>query len=82
MSTGLSDVDREMIDFAGRWSHTAAGQLAFIAARWGLSLTAYAVRLNTLINQPEALAYAPVTVARLRRLRDARNANRVTSIGP
>lgn len=37
---------------------------------------AYYQRLNGLLDNPEALAYSPMLVRRLRRLRDARRAHR------
>ena len=42
-----------------------------------LSATTYWRKVNTLLDRPDAMAYAPVAVGRLRRLRDARSDPRI-----
>ncbi|MFH8568727.1 DUF3263 domain-containing protein [Streptomyces sp. NPDC017993] len=47
-----------------------------IRERLGISPTRYYQLLNALLEDPRALAHDPVTVNRLRRVRDARRARR------
>lgn len=74
--TELTDIERAMLDFEGeRWKYAGAKEAA-VRETFELSSTVYYQRLNALLSRPEALAYAPMTVKRLVRLRDARRANR------
>lgn len=74
--TDLTDREREVLDFAGlTWRSTGLKEQA-IRERWGISGTRYAQLLNGLLERPEALAYAPTTVNRLRRLRDRARSKR------
>ncbi|AVI03670.1 hypothetical protein SEA_CONFIDENCE_40 [Gordonia phage Confidence] len=61
-----------MLDLAGaRWNY--AGSLEQrVRDEFGISLTRFWQRVSHLCDTREALAYAPVTVNRLRRLRTAR----------
>ena len=43
---------------------------------FGVSATRYAQAVNAIVDRPEALMLDPVTVNRLRRLRETRKANR------
>lgn len=72
----LTDEQRAMLDFEGAWWKHAGAKAAAVRDQFDLSLTVYYARLNALLSQPEALAYAPMTVKRLRRLRDQRRAVR------
>ncbi|MFG2194630.1 DUF3263 domain-containing protein [Streptomyces sp. NPDC048639] len=75
-SGGLSDRDRAVLAVERRsWSGPGAKERA-IRERLGLSSTRYYQLLNALLDDPHALAHDPVTVNRLRRVRDARRANR------
>ncbi|MFF8899563.1 DUF3263 domain-containing protein [Streptomyces lydicus] len=47
-----------------------------IREQLGISPTRYYQLLNALLDDPQALAHAPVTVNRLRRVRDARRGRR------
>lgn len=68
----LDDTDRQILDFEQqRWKYPGAKETA-VRDRFGLTPTRYYMRLNRLIDQPEANAYAPLLVHRLRRLRAAR----------
>lgn len=72
----LTALERELLDFAGLWWRYAGAQEQAIRDRFDLSATNYWQRLNFLLDRPEALAYAPTTVKRLRRVRDERQAAR------
>lgn len=72
----LSDTEKNILDFEQQhWKYAGAKEAA-IREQFGVSLTRHTQRLNALLDRPEALAYAPATVKRLRRLRDARRAVR------
>jgi hypothetical protein len=58
-----------------RWKYPGAKD-ARIREDFGMSPTRYYQVLNALIDNPTALAFDPVTVRRLRRLRDLRRGNR------
>ncbi|MET7701607.1 MULTISPECIES: DUF3263 domain-containing protein [unclassified Streptomyces] len=57
------------------WSGPGAKERA-IRERLGLVPVRYYQLLNALLDDPRALAHDPVTVNRLRRIRDARRAER------
>lgn len=65
--------DRAVLEFerAGRWSVPGAKDRE-IFDRFAMTPTSYYIRLNWIINQPDALAYDATTVQRLQRLRDRR----------
>lgn len=70
VSQPLSDRDRQVLDFAAlTWRHDGARDMA-IHDTFATSAHLYMQELNRLLDEPEALAYAPVTVNRLRRIRD------------
>ncbi|MDX3075975.1 DUF3263 domain-containing protein [Streptomyces sp. MI02-7b] len=72
----LTDQDRAVLDIAGRtWAGPGAKERA-IRERLGISPTRFYQLLNALLDDPEALAHAPVTVNRLRRTRDAHRTTR------
>jgi len=68
----LTDSDKALLDFAGRWYRFPGAQEQAMRDELGLSATTYWRKVNDLIDRPEALAYAPTTVGRLRRMRDQR----------
>ncbi|MEV6317462.1 DUF3263 domain-containing protein [Streptomyces sp. NPDC051776] len=75
-SGGLSERDRAVLAVERRtWSGPGDKERA-IRERLGLSPTRYYQLLNALLDDPCALAHDPVTVNRLRRVRDSRRANR------
>lgn len=71
-TTELSDRDREILDFEGGWWKYQGAKEDEVRRRFDLSATRYYQIVNALIDRSEALAYAPTTVKRLRRLRDNR----------
>jgi hypothetical protein len=72
----LTDADKALLDFAGRWYRLPGAQAEALATELGLSETAYWRKVNDLLDRPEALAYAPTTVKRLQRIRADRLAAR------
>lgn len=72
----LTERDREILEFERqRWKYPGAKETA-ILERFDLTPTRYYQILNTLIDRPEALEHDAQVVGRLRRLREARAAQR------
>ncbi len=75
-TAGLTERQRAIVDFERRWWKHAGAKEQAIRDRFELSPTRYYQLLNALLDEPAALAYDPVTVGRLRRLRAARTRRR------
>jgi hypothetical protein len=74
---GLTQRDRKLLDFEREsWKLTVAKERA-IRESFGFSPTRYRQLLNAAIDLPEAIAYDPMLVRRLRRVREARRRRRV-----
>ncbi|WP_263421231.1 DUF3263 domain-containing protein [Streptomyces huiliensis] len=72
----LSERDLAVLALERRsWSGPGAKERA-VRERLGITPTRYYQLLNALLDDPRALAHDPVTVNRLRRLREARRARR------
>ncbi|MGW7056701.1 DUF3263 domain-containing protein [Streptomyces sp. NPDC054887] len=73
---GLCERDRAVLGVERRsWPGPGAKERA-IREQLGISPTRYYQLLNILLDDPRALAHDPVTVNRLRRVRDARRERR------
>jgi len=72
----LTDAQRAMLDFEREHWRYPAGKEVEVRQRFDLSLATYQQLLNTLLDEPAAMAHAPATVRRLRRLRQKRLAAR------
>ena len=73
---GLSDRDRAVLALERRsWPGPGAKERA-VREQLGMSPTRYYQLLNALLDDPRALAHDPVTVNRLRRLRETRRGRR------
>ena len=73
----LDQRDRELLDFEREsWKLRMSKERA-IRERFGYSAARYHQLLNRAIDRPDALAYDPMLVRRLRRIRDARRRKRV-----
>jgi len=68
----LSERDREILHFERQWWKYAGAKEHAVRENFGMSSTRYYQVLNALIDRPEALAFDPLLVRRLRRLRAAR----------
>jgi hypothetical protein len=75
----LSTREREILDFERGWWMEPAPKAMLVRNRFGISAARYQQVLNRLIDRPEALAYDPMLVRRLRRLRDSRRRRRVAT---
>ncbi len=78
-SVALPLADQDLLDFErGWWQHQGPKERG-IRDRFGISAARYQQRLNRLLDLPEALAYDPMLVRRLRRLREQRRRRRVAT---
>jgi len=75
----LSSRDAALLDFESAWWRAERPKEDEIHTRFGLSTPRYYQQLNALIDRPEALAYAPLLVKRLRRMREQRQQARSAS---
>ena len=73
---GLSDRDREILEFERQWWKYAGAKETAVREQFDMSATRYYQVLNALIDRPEALVVDPLLVRRLRRLRAARQRQR------
>ncbi len=72
----LSDRDQLILAFERLWWKYAGAKEQAVRDQFGMSATRYYQVLNALIDQPQALAFDPLLVKRLRRLRAARQRQR------
>jgi len=69
----LDDLSQRILAFERQWWRRPGAKERAIRERFGLSVTRYYQLLNSLLDDPGALAYDPVLVLRLRRLRQRRS---------
>ncbi len=72
----LSELERGVLDFEKSWWSLPGSKETDIREHFNLSATRYYQLLNALIDNSAALAYDPLLVKRLRRLRSARQKER------
>lgn len=71
-SVELSERDAEILLFERQWWKFPGAKEQAIRDRFDMSATRYYQLLNNLIDQPAALAYDPLLVKRLQRMRSSR----------
>ena len=71
-SPGLSDRDRQILEFERQWWKYAGAKEQAVRDLFDMSATRYYQILNGLIDTPEALEFDPMLVKRLRRMRASR----------
>ncbi len=71
-ASGLCERDQQIISFERQWWKYAGAKEQAIRDQFGMSATRYYQVLNALIDRPDALAFDPLLVKRLRRLRSSR----------
>ncbi len=69
---GLSERDRHILEFERQWWKYAGAKEQAIRELFDMSGTRYYQILNGLIDDPAALAFDPMLVKRLRRMRASR----------
>jgi Protein of unknown function (DUF3263) len=72
----LSERDQEILAFERLWWKYAGAKEQAVREQFAMSATRYYQVLNALIDKPEAIAFDPLLVKRLRRLRAARHRQR------
>jgi hypothetical protein len=72
VGSDLSERDREILGFERQWWKYAGAKEQAVREKFDMSATRYYQVLNALIDRPESLAFDPLLVRRLRRLRAAR----------
>jgi hypothetical protein len=72
----LSERDQQILGFERLWWKYAGAKEQAIRDQFGMSATRYYQVLNVLIDRADALAFDPLLVKRLRRLRAARQRQR------
>lgn len=72
----LTDTETAILDLEQQWFARSGTKDAAIWEQFGVLPARYYQQLGALIDREAALAYAPLLVGRLRRLRDARVAAR------
>ncbi|OUE22724.1 hypothetical protein BFL36_09585 [Clavibacter michiganensis] len=81
-AAGLDDRARAVLDFERDWTRHAGAKEEAIRQAFGLSATRYYQLLGALIETRPALAYDPLLVGRLLRLRETRAAARAARALP
>jgi hypothetical protein len=66
----LTDVQRSLLDFERDWWQLPESKTSEIRARFGFSSSSYYRALYALVDLPDAEAYDPLTVRRVRRRRE------------
>jgi hypothetical protein len=69
---GLAPREQEILAFERQWWRYAGAKEQAVRELFDMSSTRYYQVLNALIDRPEALAYDPMLVKRLRRMRQSR----------
>lgn len=75
-STDLSERERLLLIFERQWFRYAGAKEQAIKETFDISATRYYQLLGELVERPEAMAFDPMLVKRLRRLRAARQRER------
>jgi len=73
----LTDRDRAILDFERTWWSEPGPKGAAIQARFGFSPARYYRLLSELLGSAEAVAYDPLVVRRLRKIRSSRRRARI-----
>lgn len=68
----MTSVQRAILEFETQWWSRLGDKDAAIRRAFGMEPTRYYALLDELLDDPEALWFAPATVSRYRRLRDLR----------
>lgn len=75
-ASGLDARSRDILDFERGWWRSAGIKEDAVRERFDLSTSRYNELLNALLDDADALAYDPMLVRRLRRMRTARQRER------
>lgn len=75
----MTPQQEDILQFEKRWYTAASNKEADIREHFGLSAVRYYQILNAILDQSDALAYEPVLVGRLLRIRNSRHVARRAS---
>ena len=78
--TALDTRSAHILTFERHWLRQAGAKEEAIRSEFGLSAARYYQMLNSVLDDPEALAFDPMLVKRLLRIRDARTEARSARI--
>ncbi|MDJ1113084.1 DUF3263 domain-containing protein [Microbacterium dauci] len=78
----LSDRDRALLDFEGRWTAHSGAKEEAIRTELSLTPARYYQLLARLVETADAVAYDPILVHRLRRISDAQERMRYERARP
>jgi len=73
----LTEAQRSLLDFERNWWQLPASKTTEIRSRFGFSSSSYYRALHALVDRPDAEAYDPLTVRRIRRRRDRSRRERI-----
>ncbi|GAA2562161.1 hypothetical protein HD598_001012 [Neomicrococcus aestuarii] len=76
-TSSLSELEQRILTFERQWWKLAGAKEEAIRQLFDLSATHYYQTLNALIDTEAALAYDPMLVKRLRRMRSSRHKTRL-----
>ncbi|WP_029151234.1 DUF3263 domain-containing protein [Microbacterium indicum] len=76
MESGLDDRQRAILAFETEWPRHSGAKEEAIRVQLALEPARYYQLLAHLVEDPDAQAYAPLLIGRLRRLREARSSRR------
>lgn len=77
-SVALSDLEVRILEFERQWWRYAGAKDVGIKEQFNLATREYYELLNNLIDREDALKASPLLIKRLRRLREARLARRIS----
>ena len=72
----LSSRDQSILDFERTWTRHADAKEDAVHSEFGLTYARYYQVLNSIIDSPAALAYDPMLITRLQRMRESRTRTR------
>ncbi|RFA09958.1 hypothetical protein B7R54_12660 [Subtercola boreus] len=81
-SSPLPERDQRILEFERTWWTHAGAKEQAIRSEFGLSAARYYQLVNALLDSPVALAFDPMLIRRLQRVRDTRTAARAARLLP
>ncbi|TPG12502.1 DUF3263 domain-containing protein [Pedococcus bigeumensis] len=63
----MTDMEMAILDFEREWWRHAGAKDREVSQRWGINASEYDRLLAAVAERPEAMAYDPLTVRRIRR---------------
>jgi beta-phosphoglucomutase-like phosphatase (HAD superfamily) len=76
----LTDTETAILEMERSWWKAQGRKDEAIRVQFGMTPTRYYAALGQLLQNPEAEKYDPMTVRRLRRIRDARRSARASQL--